>query len=416
MSHKLPAQLYTTIDEFTTESGEKLVNATIAFTVKGKLNSIRTNAIVICHTLSRSAAVEDWWSPLLMRINPALDVNRFCIICCNSLGSPYGSESPLSYQFCNGQATGNYGLAFPKTTIRDDVHIHKHVMDILRIQSIYCVIGESMGGMLALEQSFFGKEYVQSLILIATAAKQSAWAIAWAENQRSTIWCGPKFREGHYGDDPPLTGLGAARMAALLTHRTHQSFEKRFDKRRVNEEALFPKASNGVSRSFLRDLDIAVVSAITEDGHTRPNKKARDYYLRYQGEKFNARFDVDCYLHILNKINSHDITRGRCSNPSYDEAIKEVLNQIQQPTLVIGISTDGLYPICEQVELFENIPNATLALVESDDGHDGFLLEGEQLNTILHSFFDQVLYYKLSDYVAMFGGYGSTTTQDCFGP
>lgn len=121
MSHKLPTQFYTTINEFTVESGEMLTNVTIAFTVNGLLNSTRINAIVVCHALSGSAAVEDWWPSLATHANPALDPNNFCIICCNSLGSPYGSASPLSTQFRDGQAKGHYGPAFPKTTIRDDV-------------------------------------------------------------------------------------------------------------------------------------------------------------------------------------------------------------------------------------------------------------------------------------------------------
>lgn len=208
-----------------------------------------------------------------------------------------------------------------------------------------------MGGMTAMEWSLqFSKDYVRSTVLIATAARQSAWGAAWAENQRCTIQCDPKFRDGSYElDDPPTSGLAAARMAALLTYRTHKSFEERFGKRSMDEAAY-------LSRS----------------------------YLRYQGDKFNARFDANCYLHILDKIDTHDITRGRCLNSlSKDEAVNHVLGQILQPTLVIGIPTDGLYPICEQQTLYEKIPNAAFARLESEDGHDGFLLEATQLNALL---------------------------------
>lgn len=118
MPDKLPQQLYTTFDEFTLESGETLRNATVAFTITGRLNLQGTNAIVVCHALSGSADAEDWWSSLLSRAQPALDRNRFCIICCNSLGSPYGSSSPLSFR---PGSSSCYGPAFPKTTIRDDV-------------------------------------------------------------------------------------------------------------------------------------------------------------------------------------------------------------------------------------------------------------------------------------------------------
>jgi homoserine O-acetyltransferase len=212
-----------------------------------------------------------------------------------------------------------------------------------------------MGGMAALEWSLlFGNDYVQSMVVIATAARQSAWGAAWAENQRCTIRCDPKFRGGHYDlDDPPTSGLAAARMAALLTYRTHYSFEKRFGRRSMSDAACLSQS-----------------------------------YLQYQGNKFNARFDANCYLHILDKIDSHDITRNRCPlNMPKDEAIKQVLAQIRQPTLVIGIATDGLYPVSEQYALYENIPNAAFVQLHSEDGHDGFLLEPAQLNELLRSFF-----------------------------
>jgi homoserine O-acetyltransferase len=211
-----------------------------------------------------------------------------------------------------------------------------------------------MGGMTALEWPLlFGKEHVQSIVVIAAPARQSAWGAAWAENQRCTIRCDPKFRGGRYNlNDPPASGLAAARMAALLTYRTHYSFEKRFGRHGMSEAACLSQS-----------------------------------YLQYQGNKFNARFDANCYLHILDKIDSHDITRSRCApGLPKDEAIKKVLAQISQPTLVVGIATDGLYPLCEQYTLYENIPNAAFAKLHSEDGHDGFLLEAAQLNDLLRLF------------------------------
>ena len=193
--HNLPPQqLYTTVDEFTVESGEKLLNATVAFTFRSLPNSARDNAGVICYASSGSADAGDWWSSLLTRSNPALGPNKFCIICCNSLGSPYGSVSPPLYLSGSGQTMGRHGLAFPRvpfemmsgeyvarfglfSTLESDYHhnhsIRKHVMDILGVKSIHCVM--SMGGMLALEWSFFDQEYVRSVVLIATAARQSVW-------------------------------------------------------------------------------------------------------------------------------------------------------------------------------------------------------------------------------------------------
>ncbi|KAH8200535.1 hypothetical protein TruAng_005312 [Truncatella angustata] len=261
--------------------------------------------------------------------------------------------------------------------------IQKEVMDILGVRSIYCVIGGSMGGMQALEWSFFGTHYVRSLALIATTARQSPWAIAWAENQRATINADSKFRGGCYGDDPPVAGLAAARMSAMLSYRTHSSFEKRFGRRRFDAKPP-PPVEEGIKPS----LQEVVQDSMLGDHHRdKYGTFSAQSYLRYQGKKFNARFDANCYIHLLDKIDSHDITRGRCTSLSDGDAMKAVLGQIQQRALVVGIPTDGLYPLCEQMAMYESMPNATFATLESDDGHDGFLLEGEQLNNLLHAFF-----------------------------
>ncbi|KAI0391239.1 acetyl coenzyme A:deacetylcephalosporin C o-acetyltransferase [Xylariaceae sp. FL0594] len=375
LSDKLPTQFYTTLDSFELESGEVLVDATVAFTIRGQLNEARTNVIVICHALSGNADCFDWWSLLLSRPSkPAIDTSKYCVICFNALGSPYGSSSPLSSK--PGSAS-LYGYEFPQTTIRDDARIQKRVLDILGVQSVYCVVGGSMGGMLALEWSLLGQGYVQSLVVVATTARQSPWAIAWAENQRATIKADAKYRGGDYGDDPPVAGLRAARMAAMLSYRTHASFETRFGRRRVEQQSM-TKGNNDANGNAAAD------ARCDRDKHGTFSAQS---YLRYQGDKFNARFDANCYLHLLDKIDSHDITRGRFPGLSDDEAMREVLGQIRQPSLVVGIPTDGLYPLREQMALCRDMPNATFAVLESEDGHDGFLIEGEQLNYLLHTFF-----------------------------
>jgi homoserine O-acetyltransferase len=122
MPHALPTrQRYITVDDFTLESGETLVKPTVAFTFMGLLNAERDNVVLVCHALSGSADVSEWWPSLLTQASPALDPARWCIICCNSLGSPYGSASPLTYNHGTGQGQRLYGSDFPKTTIRDDV-------------------------------------------------------------------------------------------------------------------------------------------------------------------------------------------------------------------------------------------------------------------------------------------------------
>ena len=249
-----------------------------------------------------------------------------------------------------------------------------------------------MGGMLALEWCLlFGKNYVQSIIMISSTARQSPWAIAWAETQRASVESDPNYRDGCYGDNPPRAGLAAARMAAMISYRSHSSFEKRFERRRLDDQALLKLGG--------KSKQIRAAEA-RRDGHHRDDSGIflAQGYIRYQGDKFNRCFDANCYIHILDKIDTHDVSRGRYPQLSDAEAMRKVLGQIQQQALVIGISSDGLYPIELQTYIAENIPNATFASVRSDDGHDGFLLEGGQVNDLFHWFFNEYPLGEKSSY------------------
>ena len=216
------------VPSFTLESGDTLYNVPVAYTTRGVLSPNGDNVLVICHALSGSADVADWWGPLLGGPGQAFDVSRFFVVCLNSLGSPYGSASAVTYKD-NKPENGYYGPEFPLTTVRDDVNIHKMILDDLGVKQIAAVVGGSMGGMLTLEYAFFGKDYVRVIVPIATSARHSAWCISWGEAQRQSIYSDPKYDDGYYPfNDPPSTGLGAARMSALLTYRSRNSFESRF--------------------------------------------------------------------------------------------------------------------------------------------------------------------------------------------
>ncbi|KAK8014358.1 hypothetical protein PG990_007654 [Apiospora arundinis] len=404
----LPSQLYMTIPRFTLESGQTLRNVVVAFTFHGLLNRRGDNAVVICHALSGNAAIEEWWPTLMSGSNPALDPNQYCIICCNVLGSPYGSSSPLTYRDANAKAKDCYGPSFPATTIRDDVRAHRYVLDILGVKSLHCVIGPSMGGMTALEWALlYGQDYVRSLVLVATAAKQGAWQIACNENQRTSIRCDKNYRDGWYSHDKrPEAGLAAARMAALMTYRSYGSFEERFGRRKRTAPRQIKSAENGTAKGcFGPKTTNAVtvsVSRVEEEGEKSEDeaKLSRDAlpqfsvqsYLQYHGDKFNARFDANCYVHILDKMDTHDVSRGRCAPDltGEDGAIGRALARIRQPTLVVGVPSDILYPIQEQQILFENIPNTVLGVIESRDGHDAFLIETEQLDGLVRDFFGKL--------------------------
>jgi len=436
-SNLIPDQNIAIVPSFELENGVTLFNVPVAYKTYGKLSKNGDNCIVICHAVTGSSDVGDWWGPLLGDSTKAFDITHFFIVCINSLGSPYGSVSPLTYQSgdCNQKT---YGPDFPLTTIRDDVKISKIILDDLGVKQIASVIGGSMGGMLVLEFAYFGTDYVRSIVPIATSPRYSAWGISWGEAQRQSIYSDPKYEDGYYSlSDPPSTGLSAARMSALLTYRSRDSFESRFgrnvpDPSRIQKVTTSPRpitpandhfsihndghrlrgsprltrnnslcvSSGGLQASVesLPSNQIApstppttVMSKSTSTQAT-PTFFSAQSYLRYQGDKFIKRFDANCYIAMTRKLDTHDVSRGRYTshnstetiNP--DEAIKYALSIIQQPTLVLGIESDGLFTYAEQQLLAAHIPNATLKTIDSPDGHDAFLLEFEQVNSFILEF------------------------------
>ncbi|KAI2469359.1 homoserine O-acetyltransferase [Annulohypoxylon bovei var. microspora] len=429
----IPDQKIAIIPSFTLESGVILENVPLAYTTRGKLSPNADNAMVICHALTGSADVSDWWGPLLGGPGRAFDTSRFFIICMNSLGSPYGTASPVTAK--DGDPNNErYGPEFPLTTIRDDVNLHKMLLDDLGVRQIAAVIGGSMGGMLVLEWAYFGKDYVRSIVPIATSSRHSAWGISWGEAQRQSIYADPKYDDGYYSfSDPPSTGLGAARMSALLTYRSRNSFEARFGRnipdpaRRqiirerprpsTPSEAHFhihndghkttrisrnnsytgnqPAVSNEANSSNSNDtngqsLDPQFSGPKTDSAGKEESLPTTTYfsaqsYLRYQGEKFVKRFDSNCYIAITRKLDTHDVSRYRA------DSIAEALGLIEQPTLVLGIESDGLFTFAEQQELAEHIKNARLEKIDSQEGHDAFLLQFEQVNKYILEFLHETL-------------------------
>jgi len=334
----------------------------------------------------------------------------------------------------------HYGPEFPLTTVRDDVNIFKLLLDDLGVKQIAAVIGGSMGGMLVMEFAYFGKDYVRTIIPIATSARYSAWGISWGEAQRQSIYSDPKYEDGYYTfDDPPSTGLGAARMSALLTYRSRDSFETRFGrntpdpskKQNINGSARPDTPSNehfaihneghrnaGSPRGRHGDLSSSVDSLSTIETPTatvmdpqfhgttllagppppKTTKRISTYYsaqsyLRYQGEKFIKRFDANCYIAITRKLDTHDVSRGRTdsSDAHPHDQVLEALGLIQQPTLILGIESDGLFTYAEQRELAAAIPNCELKTIDSPEGHDAFLLEFKQVNGLLLDFLKREL-------------------------
>lgn len=317
------------------------------------------------------------------------------------------------------------------------------------MKQVAAVVGGSMGGMAVLEWSYFGKDFVRAIAPIATCSRHSAWGISWGEAQRQSIYCDPKYEDGYYPfEDPPVGGLGAARMSALLTYRSRDSFQSRFGRnvpdpskkqtvagspksesqQEVNENWRIhneghrnpvPVSSHRSSTpstpitpsqaeptitdpQFSGDKPVALGSPLTT---TKPGRKPTTYfsaqsYLRYQGQKFVKRFDANAYLCLTRKLDTHDVSRGRVAEANPTEAIAEpaqadaimpALALIEQPALVLGIKSDGLFTFAEQQEIADGIPDSRLRQIESPEGHDAFLLQFEQVNKHLLEFFSEVL-------------------------
>ncbi|KAG6876291.1 hypothetical protein C0993_004270, partial [Termitomyces sp. T159_Od127] len=337
------------------------------------------------------------WGPLIGR-GKAFDPSRFFIFCANVLGSPYGSASPVTIDPDTGKP---YGPEFPPTTIRDDVRIHKLILDHLGVKSIAVAIGGSMGGMAVLEWPLCNPTgYVRHVIPLATSARHSAWCISWGEAQRQSIYSDPLYQDGFYTTQP-ASGLAAARMSALLTYRSRDSFESRFGRkpqlRRTDTDTEQSPAQCGEPLVFHND-GRRNSTLMSPEAHPRrpslPNNLpakppifSAQSYLRYQGDKFIARFDANCYIHITRKMDTHDVSRGRGVGAGGEsEALAQVLSTLPPRALVISIETDGLFTTTEQRELAAHIPDAELVVIPSPDGHDGFLLEFKQIDTHVQRF------------------------------
>ncbi|KAJ3763486.1 Alpha/Beta hydrolase protein [Lentinula raphanica] len=414
-------QSFLTVPNFALECGAELHNVPVAYKTWGTLNREKNNVMIICHAFTGSADVPDWWGPL-MGPGKAFDPRRWFIFCGNTLGSPYGTASPITVNPDTGKI---YGPDFPPTSIRDDILLHKLVLDHLGVSSVAVVIGGSMGGMAVLEWPLCTPPgYVKHIIPIATSARHSAWCISWGEAQRQSIYSDPGYKDGYYTSQP-ASGLAAARMSALLTYRSRDSFENRFGRKaQIQKEAKKPLTPPG-SPKIKEEEDARVAhndghrnsqvnSASTTSDEAKPTPKTKmttpifsaQSYLRYQGDKFTARFDANCYIHITRKLDTHDLARGRFIEGEEDQvgrddsaALARVLSTLPPRALVISISSDGLFTPSEQKEIAAHIPDAELVTVQSPDGHDGFLLEFEQINTHIMKFlmreFPEIYIFKV---------------------
>ena len=335
---------------FELESGIKLENVTVNYCTFGNLNHSRNNAVVICHALTGNAALDSWWGALLGP-GKAFDTDKYYIFCANILGSCYGTTGPTSINPSTGKP---YGVTFPQVTVRDSVKLHHKVLtEVLGVHQVVSVIGGSLGGMQALEWGFFGQHFIRSLVPVACGSHHTAWQIGISELQRQAIYMDPDYQNGNYNaSSPPLKGLALARQVAMVSYRTHAAYKEKYGRE-------------------------------TNEGDQCGKFKVQSY-LAYQGKKFLSRFDVNSYVRLTQLMDSHDVGRGRKGG------IQGALASLTQPTLVLGIDSDVLYPVAEQMELANSLSNGKLKVISSPHGHDGFLLEQEAIGIAITKFLNEI--------------------------
>ena len=323
------------------ESGARLEGVTVAYRTWGNPENAAGNAVLICHALTGSADVDAWW-PGIISAQGAFDPDVDFSICSNILGSCYGTTGPVSRR---PGADIRYRADFPRISVRDMVEVQRILIDHLGVERLALVTGPSLGGMQALEWALMYPDRVQSIVPIGVGGRHSTWCIAMSEAQRHAIYADPHWREGYYDDaTPPAKGLAAARMMAICSYRSWHSFDERFG-RQERDDGEFEVQS----------------------------------YLRYQGRKINDRFDANTYVRLTQAMNDYDIARGR--GEYFD-----VMRSIGQPALVVSISSDLLYPPHEQQLLARHLPHARHEVLQSSDGHDGFLIQCGELANIIAEF------------------------------
>jgi len=252
-------------------------------------------------------------------------------------------------------------MEFPPVTVRDSVRSQKAILDSLGVNHIRFAMGGSLGGMLTLEWGLEYGDTVDSLVVMACGARETAWQIAINETQRQAIFRDPNWEDGKgkaYG------GLGLARQIAMVSYRSHAAYNKKFGRKLTKEmEAEYGDADSAILNGKVPHYNV-------------------EGYLAYQDHKFLSRFDAASYVRCMGTLDSHDVGRSR-------GGIESALKSLKMPTLVIGFDSDNLYPVSEQKELAALIPDSELAILSSDAGHDAFLLEYEATQKACWEFFDK---------------------------
>jgi len=347
------------------ESGDIIDNFKLAFKTYGKLNADKTNAILVCHALTGDQYVagnnpitgrEGWWSRMVGPNKP-IDTNKFFVICSNVLGGCAGSTGPKELQ--NGSDVA-YGGNFPSVTIKDMVKAQSLLIESLNIEKLFSVIGGSMGAMQALQWAIDFPDKILNIIHIAGALKHSAQNIAFHEVGRQAIMSDPIWKNGKYfeNNEVPERGLSVARMIAHITYLSENAMHRKFGRKLQSRDII----------SFGFDADFQVES-----------------YLRYQGKSFVERFDANSYLYLTRAMDYFD----------HDETFRKNIEFSHNPNnhlkyLIVSFTSDWLFPTIESKMIVNQLNSLSREVsfleIDTDKGHDSFLLEEPQLDDVIKGF------------------------------
>ena len=347
------------------ESGDIIDSFKLAFKTYGKLNADKTNAILVCHALTGDQYVagnnpitgrEGWWSRMVGPNKP-IDTNKFFVICSNVLGGCAGSTGPKELQNGNDVA---YGGNFPSITIKDMVKAQSLLIESLNIEKLFSVIGGSMGAMQALQWAIDFPDKILNIIHIAGALKHSAQNIAFHEVGRQAIMSDPIWKNGKYfeNNEVPERGLSVARMIAHITYLSENAMHRKFGRKLQSRDII----------SFGFDADFQVES-----------------YLRYQGKSFVERFDANSYLYLTRAMDYFD----------HDETFRKNIEFSHNPNnhlkyLIVSFTSDWLFPTIESKMIVNQLNSLSREVsfleIDTDKGHDSFLLEEPQLDDVIKGF------------------------------
>src|SRR6266850_745928 len=345
---------------FRLTAGGSLRRVTLRYTLYGELNQARDNALLVCHALSGSARVAEWWPELIGPWRP-FDTKRYCIVGINILGSCYGSTGPRSNH--PQKPHESYGGDFPLISIKDIVRAQATLLDYLGITRLHAVVGGSIGGMQALGWAVDFPERVDRCIAIG-AAPLSSMGLALNHLQRQAIRNDPAWRGGDYPlNQPPAAGLALARAIAVCSYKSPELFSERFARRP-------DRSGEDPENSLAARYDIAG-------------------YLDYQGSIFTRRFDANSYLILSKAMDTFELAAGDRSNGSLAGALRRIRARL----LLVGISSDWLFPASDVRALAWAARaagvKASYAELISSHGHDGFLAEAAQLAPIIKSHLEE---------------------------